>query len=250
MGMPLSIRSIVLSTWMLAACSGGGAPHDAATPDDAARDGAVRDDAAEPDAGADADGHPDAAPPEAGLPDATLPDAEVPDAGVPDAEMPDAGVPDADVPDADVPPAPCVSVVGEATLCLGEASGRPGDRVSIPVHILLPPGCPHTTQVGTAIAPPIDVGAFVARPLAQCWVVAPTQTGANFTYLSQSATPMCPARLFAGELAYVELDIAADTPPGDYALPLANTNLGDNSADTSGGCRGDGAIAGRLTVRP
>jgi hypothetical protein len=118
------------------------------------------------------------------------------------------------------------------------------------VHVVLPAGCPHTTQVNTKLVLLPSIGSFVTRPLTNCWAITATGTGAGFLYLTQSATPACPRDLFAGLLVQIPVDIAPGATPGDHDLALMNTTVGDNAAVTNGGCRGSGAIAGHLSVLP
>jgi hypothetical protein len=149
-------------------------------------------------------------------------------------------------------PGHCDEPVSEASVCVGFASGHAGERVTIPVHITLPEGCPHTTQFSGVIVPSSPIGTFVVRPLAkpECATVGTTPDGGRFARVSQSATQGCPVSFAAGHVMDVQVDVSASTPPGDYTLTLTSASAGDNIATMTGGCKGDGAISGRLTVLP
>lgn len=150
------------------------------------------------------------------------------------------------------PSSKCDDRVTEASLCLGTASGRPGERIPIGMHILLPEGCPLTTQVRTTLVPAAPIGPFVEQrldPPDSCWSLDNPGPG-QFMYLSRSATSGCPRDLLAGLLVEIELVIGQDTAAGDYDIALTNSSLGDNVADQNGGCRGKGGIGGRVTVLP
>lgn len=149
----------------------------------------------------------------------------------------------------DATPAECSGPVTEASLCLGKGSGRAGERVSLPIHIVLPAGCAFTTQVHTTLVPSASVGQFVPHamtPPSSCWHMSNTTAGGQFMYLSNSAASPCPSQLMSGELVRVELDIAPGTAPGNYDIALTDVTVGDSYA----ACRGKGAIGGRLTVLP
>jgi hypothetical protein len=232
----------LLALITIAACARhervGDAALDAETPDDAttdAQDAAVVSDAhldastptdasASSDASAEADAH---------IP--TTPDASA------DASSPDASI-----------PASCAGPVAEASLCVGAARGRAGERVVVPLHVVLPAGCPHTTQIFSSVIPSAPVGQFVRHVyrIPECWGMTPMSDRGSFMYLTDSAQDSCPISFGPGLLVDLELDIAAGTAPGEYDLALGSTSLGDNIAVMSGGCRGAGAIGGRLTVLP
>lgn len=146
----------------------------------------------------------------------------------------------------------CTASVTEASLCVAHVSAQAGTRVAIPVHVLLPAGCPHTTQSSGRITPSASVGSFVTRPLTppECKAVALVGEGATFARLSMSASAPCPASFPSGVLMDVELDVAASVAPGQYTLALTQASLGDNIATQTGGCKGNGMISGTLTVLP
>jgi len=150
--------------------------------------------------------------------------------------------------DAAVTPA-CAGPVSEPTLCLGQASGHPGDRVSLEVYIVLPAGCASTTQVGTHIVPAAPVASFVERGLMKpaCWSMNDDQGTGSFFFATASAVgPGCPVGLSPGRLVTIELDVTPGAAAGTYELRLEDTNLGDDQA----ACRGGGKISGALTVLP
>jgi hypothetical protein len=143
----------------------------------------------------------------------------------------------------------CAGPVTEASLCLGSASGHPGDRVMLPVYIVLPEGCASTTQVSTKIVPAAPIGTFVEQPFSKptCWSLTDDQGTGTLWFATASAVGAgCPESLPPGELVTIELDIAAGAAAGTHELVLEGASVGDNL----GACKGNGAISGQLTVLP
>jgi hypothetical protein len=196
------------------------------------------------------DGQP-AGPPDGGGGPATGNDAQASsplDASTSDNPTPDGGLVDGDAGNT-ASPACSSRVVTEASLCVEPIRARPGDSVSLKLSIVLPPGCPHTTQTHASLTPPPGM-TITVPPVVMCRVRTQQPSAFSWAHFTASAASGCPEKLFAGIDDTLTMQIGSTVSAGTYAITLASVGLGDNIAESTGGCRGTGAIAGSVIVEP